>query len=1359
MGYNVYIQGKTHNIKDESRDWTTDQKKAISSTIDKINVSAAAGSGKTAVLTERILRRICEGKLDVDRMIVTTFTKSAARDLKSKIESAIRKAVMSPEGDNRLKTQLAKVNSAKISTIDTFLFELVSDNYITLDLPSNMGIMEEEDNLVLFKDKISQLKKEYLQDGDCFPGFSAEETKKKITDLIMVLGELKNNEGFDNAIRDIYDKCGSNISFDKKILAGLYDVREAEYAKGNVKWYENIEFENSPWFEYLKKYFAVLYKSVPEYIKKYELLTIETGTVWPDLKSAFENYKEYFLSLSKASSFDEMRTISKAKISLPSKTKKTPDNSLYDLKVEFSKVFLGESGDFYKTLLKKLDDKAVLDSDVKKNCEYIDTLTHIIKRLDEIMILEKKKRKQFCFNDITRFAYKLLSNEKGEPSEFCKEFSAQFDEIYLDEFQDTNEIQYSIFDMIRKSGSVKVFLVGDIKQCIYAFRNSEPDLFNRSISDSDGINSTSIKLSANFRSSENVVNAVNTVFSPLSLTCETFPYEKSDELVHGRKERFVLLNTDSDECVLDENELENACVYYTDSKPDEKEITDILEKYGIKKIKHPKFIENKDGKLLSDYIYRKNQLKGNSAFTDYILYSGDEETKEIFKPDTEIILCDSSSECSEDDKSSTDEEQAGVSDETESNDKVLDGSTLLAAKIKEMHKLGYAYRDIAVLLRDRKKLNEITSKLSKYGIPNLKDVMKEFFDKPEIQFIINILYVIENSLFDVYVIGSANGPMYNLTLSDMIRVKRKVSSVESLYEAFCKYTELDDADEIIKAKIQKYISDIDEFKNIYAFKGCSKLIDRIYKKTGILPVMMMNNKENYEEIKNNLDLFRKFVYRFEGGTRKTIVDLLYRIKIIHDEAQNQMKIGDVTGNFDAVSVMTIHGSKGLEFPCVIIMSDDLTKRNKNRYSIPKNMPVSMHVLGEAENKNMPPIRTKSFIYDICSECQEGIEMDEEVRLLYVAMTRAKDKLVIIDNFKKSDYSEYLKGTYAGVLNYNTRSKGKDYLKWILASNNGRTDVFKISVYSSKVIPKAGISTPVKFDYSVLEKSDKGSSDEELEKIEKLRITDEYKNAKELFESRFEYVYPHLDDINVAEKIYVSMIYPGILDYDVDKPQNIVNKEQYFAENQPKFIRKVPEMRRAGDVGTIIHSFMYFLDFDYVDNHGIDAEIQRIEDGEYMQNIDVELLKNEVFKKKIENFCKSAIAHKMREADTLWREVRFVTNFPAKYFTNIESRKQRFIDREVIVQGQMDVLFKDKNGKWTLLDYKTDFSGRGYQNIDKKQATEELIKRHALQLSLYKEAAEKLYGIKISNTMLYSFAIDDTIELTDDLLSVEKNIKR
>ena len=1357
MDYSIYIEGK---LRDKKNTWTDKQQEAIDSKYNKTYVSAAAGSGKTAVLTNRIIENICNNGLDIDRVLVATFTKAAARDLKKKIEKGIRKAIADNNKksadlkiNNHLKSQLNKIGASNISTYDTFFYSLVSENYSKLHLPSNFGIIEGEEENELIVSIIQSIKEEYIRGKRVFKDCNDKETKEKITELVYILGEPSNDKVFSNSILSLYYNVKGGINYEKRIFADLYSKKVEEYEKENYEWYRDLTFEDTPWFSYLKTFFENMKKSSEEYLEKYYELCKEVSISCDKLQLYLNSYIQYFDDLAKASTIIEMKEKIGISISIPKKLNDI--NPVFqDLKDSYSEDVLGASEDFYKKIKKLILSEEDLDESVQKNYEYLDALSQFISTIDKAILEEKTKRKQFGFSDITLFMYKLLTDENGEPSSYCRDLASNFSEIYLDEYQDTNEIQNRIFDLLQESNKdIKVFIVGDIKQCIYAFRDSEPDLFDKKINSANGIESANIKLSANFRSYKEVIDSTNSVFDALSKTCQTFPYEDDDKLIHQREEYFNYIDVEKDAVSINEHDIEKIIVFYRDEKTDEKDVQNLLLKFGITKFDNIFYIKDESYKeLLSEHKARKNRIKSNGnekSFKDYILSSNDSFIQDLFDPKVEILLCDTKSK--------------EIDVETHEEDRCVNVFTLLAERIIELKEKGYNYSDIAILVKDRSKYEDVTKELLQYNIPNIKDSVKGFFKNPEIQFVINLLYATENVLYDTYVSGSANGPMYNISLSEMIHIKN-VCPKDSIYESFLSYLECEEDDKVLKDKIKKYISDLDDFKNTYATQGCTKLVDSIYKKTWIIPIMMVSGDPKFKEIKNNLDIFKKFVAKFEQKERRTLVELLTKIELIN-QGDSKTDIDNISNYVDAITMSTLHSSKGLEYPCVFLINIEkslIKSSSDTKYNYTKGLPITLPLLSYRENSKLPPKRKKTYLDLITTYCKNDLQLDEAARLLYVGMTRAQNKLIMIGD-KGGIKKAYPKSDIP--LTNITRYHYAYYLYWILLSLKKSENNVKIFDYVGNDCEDIA-EGKIRFDFSILDDFAKKSEaedvikkEEELKYAKELRNEEEYKNAKSIIESRMNFEYPYMDDINIQNKLYASMIYPGILDYDSETPEDVKSKIEYFSNSQPRFIREMPKYRRASDAGTIVHNFMAFVDFNNVDNKSIDDEIDRIEKEEYMESVDVDYIRNEKIKKAISTFFKSSIASRIRHADVVWREVRFISTFPASYFTLKDERQKRFINRDIIVQGQMDVIFKEKDGKWILLDYKTDYSGRNYENIDKEWAIKEMINRHALQLSIYKEAAEKLYGIEVDQTLLYSFAIGDTIELPKERLNVKDNLEK
>lgn len=535
MNCSVYIKGK--NISNEENTWTNGQMMAINTCAKNIYVSAAAGSGKTSVLTQRIIDKI-QNKLDIDDFLVTTFTKAAAGDLKKKIEKAINKKLLDEPDNLHLLSQLSKISTSDICTMDSFFFDLVTDNTNALGLPSNFGIIEKYDETNIDNEILEEMIYDYSDGTSLFSGCECEDSIERFKNLLSVFGEPNNPSTIIPIIKRLHGKYSMYTDIKGTILSSLDS---------------KTDFFSSPWYQYIV---SLVEKSIDALEKAYEYFSDledeykNTKGVKIDgfynQKQFYENYLKLYKDCLDALIEKDLNAGSylfETEISSTGREIKKQKILKSSLAPLFSK------GDVYNLLSEIFDqDEETLNKYVHDTYIVLNDLSDFILDFHNREMKEKIRRKLFSFNDITRFTYNLITDENGNPNETCSNIGSRFKEIYIDEFQDTNEIQYKIFELLSRDSNL--FIVGDVKQSIYGFRDSKPEILNdkilsgsiRKVEMGDKVNedeSIKIFLSQNFRSKETVIDSVNKIFDTVAKVCNVFPYEKEDRLDHARKEIFV----------------------------------------------------------------------------------------------------------------------------------------------------------------------------------------------------------------------------------------------------------------------------------------------------------------------------------------------------------------------------------------------------------------------------------------------------------------------------------------------------------------------------------------------------------------------------------------------------------------------------------------------------------------------------------------------------------------------------------------------------------------------------------------------------------------------------------------------------
>lgn len=1168
--------------------WTQAQSDAIKANGVSIAVSAAAGSGKTAVLTRRITERICSGSVDVSRILVVTFTRAAAAELVERIEKSLSDEY-SKNPKNSLLRQMLLVSSAKISTIDSFCIDLIKENFQETGV-SGFGIMDADAEKILKNEIADELISDYFE--------GIVRGSGKIDDFALFA-----------------DTFGSPSSDSKlrETLVGLYDfysgcVNREKAIKGEPS---GGDFEVSFWgkaiygiIAYFLRHYINFYKIALDEMYGAEGTEKRINTFETDLRfssallDSIESSKPYadvrnaFSSLCKSFTDADCGSI-----------KKDFNCGLYKWHQSVRKKFVEEARGLFKTYF-SLDESTL--SDMLVRAEHLrDDLSSFFDEFDRRLMDEKKRRHMISFADAERMALNLLYDEENDsPTALAKELSERFDEIYIDEFQDTDELQNKIFTLIAKEDNL--FTVGDMKQSIYDFRGAEPAIFARQLESrkkyEKGTDEKAVKmfLSENFRSGNKIIDIVNGVFS-------------------------TLMNT--------------------------------------------------DGK---------------------IVYGDDERLRrggdEVPCPTPEMHII-----CTSDDNPSLTEE------------------AYVAEKIASMIADGEAKAtDIAILLRSNKIAQDIALELSKRGVPCRNASVKEFFKSPEVLLTLSLLNTIDNPSRDVYLAATLKSPIYGVTLEELIRI-RKSDESGSLYSALREYTEKTGFE-----KGKRFLSDHEKFRSRAKICTCGELLKTVYAETKIMSLLGTDERSRV-----NLRRLYDYALDFENGGNHG----LYSFTSFIDEMINTDAKVDMTGfggGADAVTIMTMHGSKGLEFDTVFLCDTNRqtnSEHTRGNVLAVRNAPVAFDLYDGAEGGKI----IETPMHRAAIELQSGRLAEEGCRLLYVALTRAKRRLIITatvkDNTRAKDNQKDQEQKYdfgdpssdvslkAKLFSSYGRKKSKSMLEWLCIGLAKDPSLCKLDFV--RELPRRETVTGAESD-----------------------IVDNYDEGYAIARDRLSFEYPHAILSKVPSKLSVSKLYPDVLDDDDGTAVSIDNEknDEYPA---PVFI--AGESESGTSHGTAMHTFMQFFDFENVDKNGVEAEIQRLVKNRFIFESDSEKLNVQ----KLKRFFSSPLAAVMKEADRIYREKRFIIFYPAESFSEDEKTKEALKGEKLMVQGVIDCAVKTKTGELILIDYKTDFfpSGTGEEEIK-----ETLIKRHSRQLGYYKYACKKLFGKAPEHTYIYSFALDGTIEL-------------
>ncbi len=1193
-----------------STNWTEKQLQAINVRDKTILVSAAAGSGKTATLTERIVRKLIDENApsSIDKMLIVTFTRLSAADLKRKISNAISGELAKNPTNQHLSKQLVLLESANICTIDSFYLDIVRRNFQRLGLPSNFRLADEGEMALLRKEAMDEIiEKHYdssTENDEAFLNFVENFTTAKQSDTLSdIFLALENKlcsrvEGADAILQFANElKHEAEGDFFKsrqgKIIRDYILNGAKAYHTALIRCCDVISAEENA----QKAYFAAF-----SYEKEF------LGELYDILEES-----NYSLARSKMLSFNKQRLGSLKK---EFKTDEiTLCKSLRDEEVKFIQGITEKYFSFDENEIKNI---------MLNTGEILLSLHSILTEFADVVLNEKIKRKAFGFDDIRRFAYQLLTNSDGTPSDIALAYREEFEEIYIDEYQDVDAMQDEIFSLIAKENNR--FMVGDIKQSIYSFRGADTDVFAgykksfASYENSESSNNALIFMSNNFRCDENVIKFTNKVFSFLFGNCgDSIEYTPDDDLIFSKKE---------------------------------------------------------DGRTLP------------SPLVNVTVITGDESAKEDDEPNES------------EEKSDINPEALWIAKEINrliSNEIKADGT-----KIEP--------RDIAVLMRATTPAADISRALAMYNIPCSDNSKYDLFETPDVLLTLSLLSTIDNPHRDIPLAATLYSPIFAYTMDELIEIRTSADQKASLFEALRDYN---GENANIKAKNQYFIEKLTDYRSLSSSVSIDKLLNHLYRDLSMTTLDGANPQ--------NLTRLYEMARKFEAGSFKGLNNFIsYINELIENEKVPSLSYEDADSN--AVQMITAHKSKGLEFPVCFICNTqsrfnlDDTKPNL-LYNSRAGIALKLALEGGMARLNTP--LREAVALEI-----SNAQLEEEMRILYVALTRARERLYITAHTRSrlEKLEESALSTREFASDFKVR-KNKNWLSMILASIYPFADG---EGYTFNAIERDGVEIDSNEEYfdTSHEQTSITFSDEQIQII-KQRLD-------------FEYPYAHLSKL--PAKLSVSKLTPTVLD-DIDNDAATLESfdEAKILEIEEFFESK--SKTTSADKGTATHLFLQFCDFENAEKNGVKEELSRLVEQKFIAPQVAELINL----KQIEKFFESKFYFTLKNAKKTFREQRFNILLPASHFTQDTEFKAEVEQEEILVQGVIDLFFEDKSGKIILCDYKTDYL-TPEELRDEALVIQKMKDRHGKQLEYYAMAIERFLDKSPDKILIYSLPFGDAVEI-------------
>lgn len=1196
--------------------YTKEQQDAINFRDRSLLVSAAAGSGKTATLTRRIIESILDKEKpeDISRMLIVTFTNAAVDELKTRIRGALEQALLDSPDNKALQRQLMLLPTANISTIDSFCRTVLAKNGDKVGAPLNYRIADAAEFELLAHATLKGLINS-IYENEAEEVIAAEDFIK----LSALLTSSKKNSELEDVLLHLYESSKSapeGVLIYRK-LAGVYldeNPLKSVYARYAVNYVHSLA-------EHFEKSISGIIEELSHGDEREK-----------NYASVFESDLAFASSLRAANEYGEIR-----ELLLNMNFKSLPGYRNYEKNEnQLSGIALREELKKYsKSALEKFffyTEERWLSLYPKLN-ETLLQLSSVLEAFDGLYLAEKHKRGILEYSDVERYAFLSLYDEKGEINEVARSMREHFSSVYIDEYQDINALQGKIFDAISRPDNR--FMVGDIKQSIYGFRSADPGVFAGlkkaypPLEKSSRGGGASIFMSKNFRSDEGIIYFTNSVFDKIfAAVSESIGYVPEDRLTFSKA-------------------------------------------YG--NMPTPPF-------RFAEFILVANKKKNSYAETDWDF---DKEDVSDFAK---------SAEC-----------------------------RAVAEKIKELLEHGKLNsgervrpKDIAIIIRrNRRRFSEYARALEELGIPCVKTEDKDFFLNSEVLLALSLLNVINNPKKDIYLAGLLCSPLYRFSADELYMIKRGRNG--SLYDCLLSY--LSENPEWEKGA--RFIKELDRFRTLAEGMPTDAFMLMLYKDTGLL------NLAKKKEERAHLFLLYDYARRFGQSIYKGLYNFIKYINSVIDRGAT-LDTGVKDEGSDGVNIITVHGSKGLEYPIVFYVDTDARFTDldaKNRIAYSEKFGLSLCLFSEGDI-----VLVDNPVQKIIRDSIFRSYKEEEFRITYVALTRAREQLYIVGAVPEK-YEEYLEAAEV---------KGK-YL-----------DSFSVYNFTSALdfmLATAKSSATINIIKTLEEETEKLTAEAENNTC----LADDGEISAELLGKRFSFSYRDEHLTKIPEKISVSRLYPTVLDGNEDIDDNdalLIDKDL----QEPKRHTVLPEFYSGtkADIsakkGTATHLFMQFFKPDRLLDLGAESELSRILEKGFISEEEGRLVRLS----EIELFRKSDLLREILGAEKIFREFRFNTRLEAKNFTKNPGLLEKLGEEEILVQGVIDCLLLDKEGNYHLIDYKTDRLTKE-ELLDKELAGKSLSDKHARQLGYYALAVERIFGKLPKSVRIYSLPLGDCIDC-----SYEKN---
>lgn len=1306
------------NKEENKPRWTEEQQRVIDSRNRNLLVSAAAGSGKTAVLVERIIQMVTDEKnpVDIDRLLIVTFTNAAAAEMKERIGLAIEKKLMECPDDEHLQKQMTLIHSAQITTTHSFCQSVIRNNFNLIDLDPTFRIGEDAELTLMKSDVIANILEEEYEKGE-----------EAFLNLVECYSNSKSDEPIETLILELH-KFSMSYPWPREWLESLEEVF-------GIKSIEEMEQQNfmKLLLNYVKSVVGDLQAMVQENI---DLADSADGpytyldALYDDQEivkrlQGLSTYEEYYLAFKGI----EYTALSRKKAEGVDEKKK---KQVMENRKVIKKIIDDLADDYF------YQPEAMMLEDIQKVQPVMKELIRLTLRFEEEYRAMKEEKVIIDFNDMEHMALQILVEKDGDevkPSPVAMELSEYYEEIMVDEYQDSNMVQETILSSISKEriGKPNMFMVGDVKQSIYKFRLARPELFMHkyeTYSNEDSLYQK-IDLHKNFRSRKLVLDAINFICEQImTKKLGNIEYDEDAALYAGAKFE------ETEESISKDTEM--ILVTLTETE-------DILEKFNPKKKEEAAVEKTEEDEEEEEYTKKELEAKAVAA-----------RIKELIEGEEPMQVFD-----------------------------------------KKGFYRPATYKDVVILLRTMSNWADVfVDTLLAEGIPAYADTASGYFKTLEIKTILNMLRIIDNPLQDIPYTAVLHSPMGGFENEDLA-ILREYNRELPMHHIVLSYAAMEeegvtiDREKIplhgeellqLQEKCERFATQLQAFREMEQYLSIHELILRILEDTHYYDFVSAMPAGNVRRA--NIDMLVQKAIAFENTSYNGLFHFIRYIEKLHKYDVDFGEASVSNENDNTVRIMSIHKSKGLEFPIVFVSGMGKTFNNqdsRNKIVIHPDMGLGPDVIDLDQRVKAP-----TLIKKVIQKMQILENLGEELRVLYVALTRAKEKLIMTgfvkDLEKLFDKYKSVRHQAGRQLQFLQLSRASSFLDYVVPALMKHEVIYNELLeffhpgyeWTPDQEPEVPMHLRVVTPAMLIHTEKIKQITTELGKDAFLNWDGEqtYNEAvREQIRDIMNYSYPFQREVELHAKITVSelkrlrqrdmaeeseILYEKEREVETESENLSMESEEVefdqaedfqgeervssLADQFPDVEPVIPNFMRTEEIvsgaarGTLYHKLLEEMDlFNLSTMKEIEEKIREL--------IAAKKISEEAWEKvnryQLLQFTKSQLAQRMKRAydcGKLYREKQFVMGIKAN-----EINEDYLSDEIMLVQGIIDVFFEEEDGL-VLMDYKTD--------VVRSRKEEELVEKYRVQLEYYQRAIEQITGKKVKEKMIYSFYLGKEISIID-----------